>query len=284
MSKLYSIQESTLTNIGNALRSKYGEIRPETIQVPYVIAKSSNVTDLNVVGPSKAGSEYVVVRIPGATKIEVNLYYSTQNWAKVYIASGEYQSNMPQDNEYIGGSPSSWANVQITFDSTEVITFCFTCSAASLSGLGYYAECIGYNVDGNPIEVEGCSYKEQEIEVKNTYSSVDVAAAIEGLLIAPEPIELTGNCDHALKGDLGTSVIKHWGNIISTKSILSAANMFNNNKAESIPFDINCVFDQTGNFNSMFSSTGLKTLPKVIKACPSNAQGLFYNSNPNGFF
>ena len=93
-----------------------------------------------------------------------------------------------------------------------------------------------------------------------------------------EPIVLTGNCDYVLKDSLGTAVIKHWGNNISTEAISSASNMFYNNRAESIPFDINCVSNSTGTFNNMFASSGLKTLPKVIGTYPANASGLFYNS------
>lgn len=116
MSKLYSIQESTLTNIGNALRSKYGETRPGTIRVPYVIAKSSNVTDLNNYGFMPSGKTYNVVRIPGATKIKVDLYYMTSSntFGKVYVASGEYGLNIPTDIMYAGRIHQHQLNQSLT--------------------------------------------------------------------------------------------------------------------------------------------------------------------------
>lgn len=274
MSKLYSIQESTLTNIGNALRSKYGETRPGTIQVPYVIAKSSNVTDLNNYGFMPTGKTYNVVRIPGATKIKVDLYYmtSSEGFGKVYVASGEYGSNIPTDIMYAG--QSSPTLVELEFDNTEVITFCL--DAMYIQALGYYAECIGYNIDGNPIEVEGCSYKEQEIEVKNTYSSAEVAAAIEGLSTTPEPIVLTGDYRYACSGALANNYIKLFGNTISTENITIADHMFANNEITNIPFDINFDTNNSHNINNMFyNCANLEVLPKIYNANPSNLTGLF---------
>lgn len=277
MSKLYSIQESTLTDIGDALRSKYGETRPGTITVPVVIAKSSNVTDLTTVGPCVSGPEYVVARIPGATKIEVNLYYVTQTFAKIHVASGEYNSNMPQDNEYIGGIPSDWANAQIVFEDTEVITFCFTSIVSNLSGLGYYAECIGYDADGNPIEVEGCSYKEQEVEVKNTYSSAEVAAAIDGLDLAFEPIVLS-NGAYACSGTLAHIIINRYGDKISTEDLYPANYMFYNSGLKHIPFEINCnTFIAGGAGSSMFSGCENLEEAPVINNLAYNSIDKMYN-------
>ena len=265
MSKLYSIQESTLTNIGNALRSKYGETRPGTIRVPCVIAKSSNVTDLNNYGFMPSGKTYNIVRIPGATKIKVDLYYmtSSEGFGKVYVASGEYGSNIPTDIMYAGqNSPTL---VELEFDNTEVITFCL--DAMVIKALGYYAECIGYNVDGNPIEVEGCSYKEQETQVKNTYSSADVAAAIEGLEAGlPEEAFLnTGNCQYKFSRDNWNWFIKNYGNRITTKDITDMSYMFYySENLEDIPFDINLSSGSSANMMNVFNQCKkLKHIPNI---------------------
>ena len=280
MSKLYSIQESTLTNIGNALRSKYGETRPETIQVPYVIAKSSNVTDLNNYGFMPTGKTYNVVRIPGATKIKVDLYYMTSSdgFGKVYVASGEYGSNIPTDIMYAG--QSSPTLVELEFDNTEVITFCL--DAMYIKALGYYAECIGYNIDGNPIEVEGCSYKAQEIEVKNTYSSAEVAAAIEGLSATPEPIVLTGDCSYGCAGTLSGVYINLYSNTITTKDITSTERMFNNcQSVKTIPFEINLKANSSTSLSYMFSNCyELENIVADIDCSHNNyapMTGIFYN-------
>lgn len=270
MSKLYSIQESTLTGIGNALRSKYGETRPGTIQVPYVIAKSSNVTDLNNYGFMPSGKTYNVVRIPGATKIKVNLYYMTSSdtFGKVYVASGEYESNIPTDINYSG--QTSPTLVELEFDNTEVITFCL--DAMYIQALGYYAECIGYDVDGNPIEVEGCSYKEQEIEVKNTYSSADVAAAIEGLEagLPEEAFLITGNCNYRFAYGGWNWFIERYGNKITTKDINDINSMFYmNTELENIPFEFNIKSNSNNMSNTFYGCRALKHIPNIY--CKSSS-------------
>lgn len=270
MSKLYSIQESTLTGIGNALRSKYGETRPGTIQVPYVIAKSSNVTDLNNYGFMPSGKTYNVVRIPGATKIKVNLYYMTSSdtFGKVYVASGEYESNIPTDINYSG--QTSPTLVELEFDNTEVITFCL--DAMYIQALGYYAECIGYDVDGNPIEVEGCSYKEQEIEVKNTYSSADVAAAIEGLEagLPEEAFLITGNCNYRFAYGGWNWFIERYGNKITTKDINDINSMFYmNTELENIPFEFNIKSNLNNMSNTFYGCRALKHIPNIY--CKSSS-------------
>lgn len=284
MSKLYSIQESTLTDIGDALRGKYGETRLETINAPYVISKTPNATghDSFEGALPSTGRICNVVRIPGAVKIEIDFTYETYGamYGTIQVTAGEYTvNNFPSAPTSHSGNRR---RITMVFENTDVITFYYqrisSYNESYYNYLGYYAECYGYDANGYPIEVEGCSYIEKEIEVINTYSSADVAEAIEELPDIPEPIVLSGNCDYALKGELGTAVINHWGNIISTEAISSAANMFDKNQAESIPFDINCITTTTGNFNTMFGSTGLKTLPKVIGAYPTNASGLFYYS------
>ena len=299
MSKLYSIQESTLTNIGNALRSKYGETRPGTIRVPYVIAKSSNVTDLNNYGFMPSGKTYNVVRIPGATKIKVDLYYMTSSdvFGKVYVASGEYGSNIPTDIMYAGqNSPTL---VKLEFDNTEVITFCL--DAMYINALGYYAECIGYNVDGNPIEVEGCSYKEQETQVKNTYSSADVAAAIEGLEagLPEEAFLITGNCNYKFAYGGWNWFIERYSNKITTKDIGDIGSMFYMNmELENIPFELNLKDNITSNMTNIFYGCyKLKYIPNIYYPSINyytDMSGIFkycrelinipyiYNAYPNG--
>lgn len=299
MSKLYSIQESTLTNIGNALRSKYGETRPGTIQVPYVIAKSSNVTDLNNYGFMPSGKTYNVVRIPGATKIKVDLYYMTSSdtFGKVYVASGEYGSNIPTDIMYAGqNSPTL---VKLEFDNTEVITFCL--DAMYVNALGYYAECIGYNVDGNPIEVEGCSYKEQETQVKNTYSSADVAAAIEGLEAGfpEEAFLITGSCNYKFAYGGWNWFIERYSNKITTKDIDDIGSMFYMNmELENIPFELNLKDNITSNMTNIFYGCHkLKYIPNIYYPSINyytDMSGIFkycrelinipyiYNAYPNG--
>lgn len=276
MADLYSIKKSTLTNIGDALRSKYGETKSAIIQVPYVVSKTSTATGPDTMGTS-ISSVYSVISIPGATKIEVNLYYSTQTFAKVYVASGEYSSNIPQDIMYQGGSPNDIAKTQLTFEDTDVITFYWECSFVGLSGLGYYAECIGYDVNGNPIEVEGGSYLDKEIEVLNTYSSADVANAIKGLSTTPEPIVLSGDCDYVCSGAIASSYLTSFGDTVTTKDLGNTNYMFYKSSLKNIPFILNyngngVAYNRTYMFAKCYS---LIELPKMTNVCVNNLESMF---------
>lgn len=293
MSKLYSIQESTLTDIGDALRSKYGETRPATIKVPCTISKTPNAT-----GPytwegtfPSGGPYYHVVRIPGAVKIEVDLYYFTTSISngRLYIASGEYgiDNPIPKTNMYTGGQ--SVINKKLTYDNTEVITFDFQ-EAVATNALGYYAICMGYDSSDNIVEFENCDYAKQETIVPNTYSSADVADAIEGLYNKPEPVVLIGELNYSCSGALAGSYINLFGDTITTEHITRTTRMFNSNiDIEYIPFDINMSPNITHNMDYMFNGCkNLKELPKIYNANPENIQYMFYGCEklreiPEGF-
>lgn len=284
MSKLYSIQESTLTDIGDALRSKYGETRPGTILVPCVISKTSNATGpYTWDGPFPAnGVQYYNIRIPGATRIEVDLYYFTTSisCAAFWIAAGEYNNNNPLSSSglttYCGYQ--SVQNKKLTFDNTDVITIKYEGYTAT-DALGFYAICMGYDSNDNIIEFENCDYAEQEVIVPNTYSSADVAAAIEGLVLPPEPIVLTNNQSYGCSGALAGIYINIFGNTITTKDIYNTNNMFDsNNIVEYIPFDININAATSRNMNNMFyGCESLKELPKIYNARPQSVNYIFYN-------
>ena len=282
MSKLYSIQESTLTDIGDALRSKYGEKRPATIQVPCVISKTPNATGPNSwdgTFPAN-GLQYYNIRIPGATRIEVDLYYFTISIssAAFWIAAGEYNSNNPLSSSglttYAGSQ--SVQNKKLTFNNTDVITIKYEGKYAE-NALGYYAICMGYDSNDNIIEFENCDYAEQEVIVLNTYSSADVAAAIEELVAPPESIVLTGNQSYGCCGAIAGNYINMFGNTITTKDIYDTNNMFYmNNIVEYIPFDININANSSRNMINMFYHCDkLKELPKIYNARPTGVFSMF---------
>ena len=284
MSKLYSIQESTLIDIGDALRDKYGETRPGTIQIPCVISKTSNATGpYTWDGPFPAnGLQYYNIRIPGATRIEVDLYYFTTSIsnAAFWIAAGEYNSNNPLSSSgletYAGYQ--SVQNKKLIFNDTDVITIKYEGKVAT-DALGYYAICMGYDSNDNIIEFENCDYAEQEVMVPNTYSSADVAAAIEGLVASPEPIVLTNIQNYGCSGVIAGNYINMFGNTITTKDIFDTGNMFNSNSTvKYIPFDININANSSRNMGNMFyDCRSLKELPKIYNARPNNTYYMFYN-------
>ena len=152
--KLYSIKESTLTDIGNALRSKYGETEIVTITAPTVISKShsgasgfdsyvSNVSQLI------SANRYEVINIPNSTTIYIKIGTETQaSDTYIQIASGSLDT-MPEDAITLSGEHK--INYYY-FENTDTITIHFyKPSSSNAYGLGYYAEIVGCDANGNPV-------------------------------------------------------------------------------------------------------------------------------------
>lgn len=184
---IVTINDSILTDIGDALRQHHGDTKTiihETVMpVPAVISKTPNATgwDTHDRGYGNKQNIYDVVTIPGASTIKVKMAYRTENYRFDYVkvASGNL-TEMPADATAYGGK--TWTQIDLEFANTDTITFFFHSDESTNDYLGYYAECTGYDADGNP-----ATYIETtEEEVANTYKPADMAAAIDD--IAPAPI------------------------------------------------------------------------------------------------
>lgn len=184
---IVTINDSILTDIGNALRQHHGNtktiIHETAVPSPTVISKTPNATgwDTHNGGYGNTQNIYDVVTIPGASTIKVKLAYCTENYRFDYVkvASGNL-TEMPSDAVAYGGP--TWTQIDLEFTDTDTITFFFHSDEDTHGYLGYYAECTGYDTEGNP-----ATYIETtEEEVANTYKPADMAAAIDD--IAPAPI------------------------------------------------------------------------------------------------
>ena len=261
MDNTYSIQEDTLTSIGDALRRKFGETKIITVQdyLPLkVISKTSNATGTNTWNGAYPNSAriYDVVNIPGAVKIEVNLYAQTEgtSWDWVQVASGVLdESNFPTDATKYGGQ--SILNYKLIFENTDTITFFFRTDGSTGGFLGYYAECMGYDVDGNVLMSDELA--DVEREVLNDYSPLEMPQAIDDIPdpIEIEPVVLTGDCSYACSGAIASAYVKNFGDTISTHDITSVNQMFSRSTLQRVPFTFNFPAIGTSNScnaNSMF--------------------------------
>lgn len=184
---IVTINDSILTDIGDALRQHHGDTKTiihETVMpAPAVISKTPNATgwDTHDGGYGNKKNIYDVVTIPGASTIKVKMAYRTENYRFDYVkvASGNL-TEMPADATAYGGT--TWTQIDLEFTDTDTVTFFFHSDDSTHNYLGYYAECTGYDADGNP-----ATYIETtEEEVVNTYKPADMAAAIDD--IAPAPV------------------------------------------------------------------------------------------------
>ena len=180
---LVTINDKHLTDIANALRTHYGEtkiIRQEEVrESPMVVSKTPNATGFGAHsgGYGNNTAFYDVVKIPGASTIKVKMAYCTESASYDYVkvASGELTS-MPSSAVAYGGK--TLKEVELEFSNTDVITFYFRSDSSNDNYLGYYAECRGYDADGNPAKT---TIVISEEEVPNTYKVSDFSTAIANI-------------------------------------------------------------------------------------------------------
>lgn len=275
MEDIYSIYEETLTAIGDALRRRFGETKMETVQgyLPLkAISKTSNVVDLEnwTEGYPNTSRAYDVVSIPGATSIGVNLYYETEgiSWDYVQVASGALNStNFPANAEKFGGNATNipYYEKYLRFDNTDTITFYFQTDGSGNKFLGYYAECIGYDADGNVILSEELG--EWEEEVPNVYGPLEMPQAIDdipvGLMPPEEALKLSGSIGGMFKNGTWDWFIETMGDQITTEGIYGE-NIFEGSHLEYIPFVLNKINDgYNTNSQWFYNCKQLKELPDI---------------------
>lgn len=267
MSDLYSIQSSTLVDIGDALRRRHGETKIITVKDDKplkIISKTDNATGFD----SRNGDydvrldTYDVVKIPGAVRIDVKLGCQTENTKYDYlqVATGELNSaNFPTTAEKYGGKEIQ--SLELTFN-TDVITFHFVSDTSNGAFLGYYAECAGYDADGNAI------FGDVEKEVFNGYSSAEMAEAIDtiptGLFPPDDVLHLTGNCSNKFKGGTFDWLVEQAGSQIDTYDLTNTENMFYDSKLQRIPFALNYKNIENNSCSQTFNGASyLKELPEI---------------------
>ena len=277
----YLINDTTLTAIGDALRNKFGDTKIiiHEREESMIISKTPNAlsfTERNG-GYGDTKTLYNVVYIHGASKIKVKMSYQTENtkYDWVQVASGNYpnsSSGFPTSTATKYGN-KTLSQIELEFDNTDIITFYFRSDGSNSDYLGYYAECIGYDVDGNIINF----IVEEEEEVPNTYLPTEMSAAIDNIVeIPPEALVITGDCEYRFANDGWNWFIEKYGDKITTKQINSMNYMFNGSTIKKISFDINADRNSNCSLQYMFSyCTELARLPKILNVKPSQLNNIF---------
>lgn len=195
----YSIEDTTLTSIGDVLRKYHGNTKTviveDAVAAPSAVSKTENAIDFTTFQGEYGNNQriYNVVTIPGAHTIKVKMAYQTEARASgalydyVQVAAGNLTS-MPSGTTMYGGK--TLQQVELEFEDTDTITFYFYSDSSGSNFLGYYAECYGYDSQGLP-----CTTKQElvEKEVLNTYNPLNMAAAIDDIIPILEPLEANAN-------------------------------------------------------------------------------------------
>ena len=275
----YLINDTTLTAIGDSLRNKIGDTKIEVIEytLPYLVSKTPNATGFDSYsgGYPNNASIYDIVNIPGATKIKIKMTYQTEaiSWDYVQVASGRV-SSMPSTANKYGSNYITKPVVELEFDNTDTITFYFKSDSSNSDYLGYYAECTGYDADGNVVE---CLIQE-EIEVPNTFLPTEMSVAIDNMDIIPsEAYTITGECKYKFASNGWNWFIETFGNKITTKDITNTEYMFSDcTNLTTIPFDINMKLGNITTATYMFTACQkLRALPRILNLTPNNMNGIF---------
>lgn len=277
----YSIEGSTLTAIGDAIREKTGkltrvetEIYIETLPA-MTVSKTPNATggfDANAKdGNCPAGDFYDVVSFPGASSIKVDygLAVHFPNVDYLQIAPGRYSAvDFPQDEteKIVKPGGASLVRDQIIIENTDTITF-HLYTTYEMPVMGYYAECTSFDADGNPLGGEQIEV-EREVEVPNTLTPTQMAEEINNFPPSPpnEAFILTGDCSYRFAHNGWNWFIKNYWDKVTTKDISATQYMFYNcAEVEQIPFDINITPDNNGNaiMNTFYDCVKLKNIPKI---------------------
>lgn len=243
MSDMYAIKGSTLTAIGDAIRSKtIGQSELPYIKETVEISKSS----LDLVGVN-----YFPYRFSGATKIKLiinhpNYAEKTQTWIRYYAGystsqmSSEYWIELPKDTVFpyetiIEGSEITIRTVRYSGSVSEDSTFTY--------------EVIGLDKNGNEFK----------------YTPLEMAETINGLMVIPEEtLTITGNCSNRFANNGWDWFINQCGDKITTNNITDATSMFYKTGLKTIPFDIN-IASNTSSLSNIFTyADKLEVVPYII--------------------
>lgn len=280
----YSIQDTSLIAIGDAIRNKTGE----HTRIEYVynrplmeVVKSSNAIDLySYEGPLPAydGVYRVEINIPEAKKIKLKIGWKFPSAAYyINISNTDFSSFFASYKGDPGAHVSKTEYKEDIFDINNLMFSVVHPSTANYSF--FYAEFYALDEDGNEIFVD--SDIPREVIVPNTFTPAQMATEIEALdTVAAEALKITGSCNYRFCNNNWNWLIEQCGDKIVTEDIVDAERMFQySSKLQNIPFDLN--FRSSSNThvvsNVFEGCEQLTTIPKLINAKPSVINNIFKN-------
>ena len=202
----YAIEDTSLISIGDALRNYYGDTHIRYEAIPGTVMKKVSKTPNALSFTEKSGTLnkgiYVeAIKIPGAVKLEIKIAVETYNTSTNFVAI------VLDDNTKLPGSTKGSSTDTIKYYATTTTTeynlvvegvdkAVFYCRVANAStDLGYYAEIVGYDENGNLIE------DVKEIEEPNTYYPSQMGPAIANIKSIPTMYKSTASWHSGLTSD-----------------------------------------------------------------------------------
>lgn len=261
MSELYSIQDTTLTALGDAIRNK-------------------------VIGISKAPAPINKDNVSiGPYSLEVIEFPSGVKTVKVSGHINEYESSISENTILytLGYASGVYTRARDIRSATD-----FTIINPNWDGVGYDFE---ITVKGNAVSfTTGQDYNSWGASSTYDYTAVgldengnefkytplEMVDKINALEIPNiQPLVLTGDCSYSCGGIVGNKYIELFGNTITTKDITNAKYMFQYSKLTSIPFDINFSSTTQADASYLFYASDLITVPKINNLYVTTLRSIF---------
>ena len=257
---LYTVQDTTMTALGDAVRSKViGDIELY-YNSGWMTRRYSDSQEMRQFSHTMNGVSKIklTINIEGVYNNKFPMiYYGTGSVSTLNMTGLEKnETTFPYEIILDGNKASLYIE---TTPFTNPAIFCY--------------ELVGLDKNGNEFK----------------YTPAEMVDVINGLNIPNiVPVVLTDNQYMGCVGQLAGEYINNFGNTITTKDITSCQNMFyNNSSVKKIPFDINCKQGTTIDMSQLFTGCrNLESAPAIKNAKPTSISSLFWqcpmiNTIPN---
>lgn len=267
---MYSIEDKTLTALGDAVRNKLNVepyVKPDTFKLNYGLAGSGiySTNSFSLTGASKIKAIIDVVwdnqfdRIPNPVCVAPGIF-DKQN----LISSSSIVMTLDGNTQF---------PITVVVDGSDI-------SIGITQGNGF--ETANVSVELFALDADGNDYFLTPLEIINKINNFDI--------IPPEAYEITGNCEDMFAQGRFNWLINKYGNKIITNNINAISMMFySNNTLEEIPFVINCDTTKSISVASMFAYCYKLKTPPIVIVKPTSISSVFSNCHnlrriPDNYF
>ena len=244
---LYTIEDTTLTALGDAVRDKVGvgsSVETITINALYQ-------TYLYEAAGSLSGKYKYIIRIYD------NIHdRGCQLLIREYVSKKTLYSS--QSFLHINNEPMEFISNESQIDIYS-------------SMLSFYKDSCKIDITYIPVDENGNEYKYTPLEMADAINALEVPVVA--------PIVLIDSQQYGCAGEIASTYIRLFGDKVSTNNITNASYMFQNYQNESIPFELNFSSKGTTRYDNLSylfnKANNLKTLPKINNCRPGDINQMF---------
>ena len=263
MSDMYAIKASTLSALGDAMRSKVvPEYRDEEHDFDRLKTKyATSYDDATPVSFDRYETEYIRLSYPEATGLRIEYTIKRLIDESVYdnyvggtLSFGTSNGDGGLKSQDIRGPQTEG---DFILKSPHINSLVITVASYDNPGIRYGVTFKVYLLDANGNEMK--LIKPTKL---NTLTPLEMVDKLNKVNVFSE-LEMSDNCQYACSSSLITELIKKYPNAFVTKDITNMNNMFSNSPLEEIPFELNLKDKTNVEMNGVFSYSKLKNIPNI---------------------